>query len=107
MMKRDSDPPLSSFSSSDRNDNLRNDDRLTIGRNDERQRRQSRSDSEGVLRKREVDLPSTEWVLRPGLQGRRVVIKGLPGMVPDADIRKLGKDCDLEPGDEGCIRLPP
>ncbi|KAK4685361.1 hypothetical protein P7C73_g4791, partial [Tremellales sp. Uapishka_1] len=36
-------------------------------------------------------------------RGRRVVVKGVPGMIMDPRVRALGKDCGIE----DLLRLPP
>ncbi|KAK8844158.1 hypothetical protein IAR55_006952 [Kwoniella newhampshirensis] len=50
---------------------------------------------------------TTEWVMKPGFGGRRVVIKGLPGGVSYEDVKRLGKDCGVVDGQDACKRLPP
>ncbi|WVR08859.1 hypothetical protein IAU60_005918 [Kwoniella sp. DSM 27419] len=61
-------------------------------------------------REREVSAQkgfNVEWACRPGYSGRRVVVKGLPGLAKDDQVRKLARDCGLVDGLEGVKKLPP
>jgi hypothetical protein len=59
------------------------------------------------------DRPSPEWCMDNRTRGRRVLIRGLPGMMPAWRCRKLGHDCGVETnvreeeGREDVKRLPP
>ncbi|KAL7421044.1 hypothetical protein Q5752_003928 [Cryptotrichosporon argae] len=47
------------------------------------------------------------WASREGVQGRRVVVKGLPGKVSPQELAKLFKDCKVERVKDAIKRLPP
>ncbi|AAW44258.1 hypothetical protein CNBF3530 [Cryptococcus deneoformans B-3501A] len=66
------------------------------------------SDVRAVERGKAVDPGfTTDWVLKPGFSGRRVIVKGLPGGASYDDVKRLAKDCNLVEGPDSCKRLPP
>lgn len=66
------------------------------------------SDVRAAERGKAVDSSfTTEWVLKPGFSGRRVIVKGLPGGASYDDAKRLAKDCNLVEGSDACKRLPP
>jgi hypothetical protein len=46
---------------------------------------------------RPIEIPSVEWCMDTRNKGRRVLLRGLPGMTPEFRIRQAGADFGVEP----------
>jgi len=46
---------------------------------------------------RPIEIPSVEWCMDTRNKGRRVLLRGLPGMTPEFRIRQAGADYGVEP----------
>jgi hypothetical protein len=46
------------------------------------------------------------WAMKPESIGRRVVVTGLPGMADERFVRRMGNECGIVGGTEGCMRMP-
>lgn len=49
----------------------------------------------------QAGLPDVDWCMDTRARGRRVVVKGLPGMLDQRFVRLLGEDCGVEQGHRG------
>lgn len=47
------------------------------------------------------------WAMDASKQGRRVVVRGVPGMASYELVRKIAKNFGVLEGEEGCVRMPP
>jgi hypothetical protein len=45
--------------------------------------------------------PTVEWSMDNRTRGRRVLIRGLPGLLPEYRLRRVGEDCGVEPDVKG------
>jgi hypothetical protein len=46
---------------------------------------------------RPIEIPSVEWCMDTRNKGRRVLLRGLPGMTPEFRVRQAGADFGVEP----------